>query len=254
MSFPNDPSPSVAQFVRSSFDSQNIEEAVGGEDAPTTDELKLRVPAIKASQSRIVTKEDLIARIYTMPSNFGRVFRAAVRPNSVNPLATSLYIISRNADNQLITSPDGLKKNLATYLNQFRLSNDAIDILDARIINIKVNFEIIADPTQNKNLIKQNAINKLKKYFNTKNFEIDQPIFINDIENILYNNDGVYTVHELKITNVTGTISVDASNIRVYSEVYYDIEANTDKKIIFTPPGGMFEIRFPEFDIKGQVN
>jgi len=256
MSFPNEPTPTVAQFVRSSFDSLNMESAAGGEDAPTTDELKLRVPAARSAQSRIVTKEDLIARVYTMPSNFGRVFRAATRPNPLNPLATSLYIISRNSDNQLVTSPDSLKKNLSTYLNQFRLSNDAIDILDAMVINIQIDFAIVVDPAQNKNLIKQNVISQLKKYFSIKNFEIDQPIYINDIENILYNNDGVYTVHELRITNINGTVGdgANGSDIRIYSDVVYDVEANTDKKIIFTPPGAIFEIRFPSYDIRCQVS
>jgi len=256
MSFPNDPVPSVAQFVRNSADSINEFRSSGGEDAPTIDELKLRAPAVKASQGRIVSKEDLLARIYTMPSNFGRVFRASQRPNPVNPLSTTIHILSRDADNKLIPSPDSLKNNLSTYLNQFRLSNDAYDILDALIVNIGITFTIMANPDQNKNIVKQNVINKLSEYFAIKNFEIDQPIVINDIENIIYNNTGVLSIVDLKFTNINGTIQgdpIEKTNTRVYSNSFYDLNANTDKKIIFPPGGGIFEVRYRDFDLQGVV-
>ena len=254
MSFPNDPTGAVAQFVRSSADAKNPKEAAGGEDAPTVDELKARAPSVKAAQSRIVSKPDLLARVYTMPSNFGRVFRASVRPDPNNPLASNLFVISRNAEKQLIISPDSLKRNLSTYLNQFRMSNDAIDILDAQVINIVVRFSIVVDPKINKNLVKQNVIKKLKDYFLIKNFEIDQAIFLADINNIIFNNPGVLSVDTLSLENINGGITFGEpsnSNVRVYSDVQFDVESNIDRQILFAPPGGIFEVRFPDFDIIG---
>jgi len=129
----------------------------------TIDELKARIPAVKASQSRIVSREDLLARVYTMPSNFGRVFRAAVHKSETNPLATELYIVSRDQDSKLTLSPDNLKNNLSTFINEFRLTNDAIDILDARIINILIDFDITAESSVNKQLVKQLVIEKIKQ-------------------------------------------------------------------------------------------
>lgn len=252
MSFPNDPSVTVSQFVHASVDAKNIKEASGGEDAPTVDDLKVRAPAVKAAQSRIVSKPDLLARVYTMPSNFGRVFRASVRPDGNNPLASNLYIISRNSSKQLIVSPDSLKDNLSTYLNQFRMSNDAIDILDAKVINLGIRFSLVIEPKANKNLVKQNVIKKLKDYFSIKNFEIDQPIFISDVRNIIFNNPGVLTISSLSFENFSGTKTQgDGSNARVYSDVQFDVDSNTDRDIIFAPPGGIFEIRHPEFDLVG---
>jgi hypothetical protein len=257
MSFPGNPTAEVSQFIRASIDTVNQTESSGGEDAPSSDELKLRIPAVKAAQSRIASREDLLARIYTMPANFGRVFRASVRPSANNPLASNVFIISRNRNSQLIVSPDSLKKNLSTYLNKYRMSNDAIDILDARVINFVVYFSITAQPGLNKNLVKQNIISKLKTYFNIKNFEIDQPVYLNDIENIIFNTAGVATISDLRIENIYGQISSagDEKNaaIRMYSDVQYDIKTNTENRILFTPPGGIFELRFPEFDIKGSI-
>ncbi len=113
--FPKNPSTSVAAFVQSSVDALNELEAGGGDDAPTLDELKLRIPGARAAQSRTVTKEDILARIYTIPANFGRVFRASVRSNPDNPNAARLFVICRNANNELVVAPDALKKNLAKY-------------------------------------------------------------------------------------------------------------------------------------------
>lgn len=256
ISFPEGPTNSIAQAIRSSIDTINYNQSAGGDDAPTADELKIRIPSVRASQNRIVTKEDLIARIYTMPSNFGRVFRASTTPDPNNPLASRVYIVSRNAKNQLIISPDSLKENLSTYLNKFRMSNDALDILDAKIVNIQIKFSIVADPKYgNKNIIKQNVIEKLKNYFNIKNFEIDQPILLNDLENIIYNNVGVLSVNDLKIENITGTANsnVDGGEPREYSGEQYDVKSNTEFKIVYPPLGGIFEIKYTDFDLKCNV-
>ena len=254
ISFPNNPSVTDAQFVRSSMDAVNFDSASGGEDAPTIDELKERVPGFKASQSRVVTKEDLLARIYTMPSNFGRVFRAAVHQSAINPLASELYIISRDSDSVLTVSPDRLKENIATYINEFRLTNDAIDILDARVVNVGIDFSISSEPGANRQLIKQLIVQKLKQYFDIKNFEIDQPVMINDIENIIFNSVGVLSVNRVDVINIFGDVlETSSSEARIYSSEQWDTKAATKNKIIFPPKGGMFEVRFKDFDIRGVI-
>ena len=63
-------------------------------------------------QSRVVSKDDLLARIYTLPSDFGRVFRAGIHQNPNNPLAAELYIICLDNKRKLTVAPDALKKNL----------------------------------------------------------------------------------------------------------------------------------------------
>jgi hypothetical protein len=249
ISFPNNPTPDVSQFVRQSIDAQNVASAAGGDDAPTIDELKQRVPAVQASQGRIVTKEDLLARVYTMPSNFGRVFRASIQPDPNNPLAARLFVISRDANQRLIISPDSLKTNLRRFLNEYRLISDAIDILDAQVINIKINFSIVVDPNFNTNLVLQNVINRLKNFFSIKNFEIDQPIVIAEIQNIIFNNPGVLTVNSIELKNLTGTVGT--TNPRGYSDIQFDVQANTDRGIILGPPGSIFELRYSNFDIVG---
>jgi hypothetical protein len=160
-----------------------------------------------------------------------------------------LYLLCKNTQNQLVLAPDILKKNLAVYLNQYRMISDAIDILDGRIINLQIAYDITADPTFNRQLVLQNVQGKLLSYFNTSNFQMDQPIVIDDVRNIIYNNIGVISVRGISITNVSGVVAS-----RQYSSVRYDVNTNLlNNSILVPPPGGMFEIRFPNSDITGRV-
>lgn len=248
ISFPNSPSPAIATAVRESLDAYNEERASGGSDAPSVDELKQRIPAAKNAQARIVSKEDLLGRIYKMPANFGRVFRASTRSNPNNPLAARLYIICRDAEDQLIIAPDSLKKNLALYLNSFRLISDAIDILDAQVINLKVEYTVVSEPKANKQLVLQNINSRLVDYFGIKNFDIDQPLVIDDIRNIIYNTQGVVSVQSLNVKNISGTVGT-----REYSDIQFDVQTNTNKGIIIGPAGSMFEVKYKNQDIVGSI-
>jgi len=246
--FPGNPLAAIAANVKGNIEVTNRLEASGGEDAPTSDDLKALIPSIRNSQERIVTREDLLSRVYTLPSNFGRVFRASVGSNPNNPLATQLFIVSRNQDSKLIISPDTLKQNLKTYLNPYRMISDAIDVLDARVLNLTVNFSILIDPALNRSTVLQSILAKLQTFFDIKNFHIDQPIVMSDVTNTIFTVPGVVSVNDLKFNNINGTV-----NNRTYSNETFDVSANTRQGVIFPPLGAIFEIRFPEYDVVGKV-
>lgn len=245
--FPNNPDATEQSQVRRSVEASNPVPSSGGEDAPTSDDLLALVPTIRNSQERIVTKEDLLTRVYTMPSNFGRVFRATVSKNPNNPLATRLYIISRNENNELITSPDTLKLNLKRYLNSYRMVSDAIDIMDASVVNLELFFQIVADPSLNKSLLLQSIITDLKTQFDVKNFNIGQPIVISDVVATIFSKPGVISVDTIKFNNMYGSIKN-----KTYSPVTFDVKGNTKRQIIYPPEGGIFEIKYPDINIIGK--
>lgn len=249
MTFPGNPSPAVAGAIRSSTEVTNKIGARGGEDAPDVERLKNLIPAIKNSQERIVTRPDLLARIYTIPANFGRVYRASVRSNPNNPLATQVFIVSRDAKKRLVTSPDTLKVNLVKYLNPYRMISDAIDILDARVINLALTFDVLIDPALNRSIVLQTALAKLQKTFDVKHANIDQPILISNVRNTVFSVPGIISINDISFTNMSGIVAN-----KQYSDVVYDINANTKQGIIFPPSGGIFEIRYPEVDIIGRTS
>ena len=234
--------------VRASVEVNNSKRAEGGEQPLTLNELKSTALAYQNSQSRIVTKADLVARIYAMPSNFGRVFRVGVRDNPNNPLASVVSIISRDSSGKLIISPDSLKNNLSSYLNQFRLISDAIDIVDTKVINLKIMYGITVEPTANSNSVLQRVNSELSSYMSINNFQIDQPIVKSDIVNIILNTIGVISLTSFKIACLTGS-----KDGRSYSNESISIKAQTSKSILYPPSGSIFELKYPDDDIVGHV-
>lgn len=248
LEFPLNPRLEIINLVRGSMGVINKTQAAGGEDAPTIDELKSLIPSARNAQERIVTKEDLLARIYSLPANFGRVFRAAVRANQNNPLSTQLHIICRTPDSRLIPAPDTLKENIRKYLNPYRLITDAIDILDASVVNLSFQFDIVIDPSLNQQTVLQSILSKLIEQFNTTKFSIDQPIVLSDIQNLIFNTPGVLSIVNIEFKNLNGE-----TNGRTYSNFNYDVKSNLRKGMLYPPEGGIFEFKYPEFDIIGRT-
>lgn len=246
--FPLNPSLDIMNSVKSSLAVQNRVAATGGEDSPSITDLKNLIPSMKNSQERIVTKEDLLARVYTIPSNFGRVYRAAVRSNPNNPLSTQLYIITRSAGNKLSYASDTLKENIRKYLEPYRLVTDAIDVLDAKIVNLKFTFDISVDPSLNQENILSKILQNLVQEFQITNFSIDQPIVLSDIENLIYATPGVISIIDKKFENLSG--NVDNRN---YSNISFNVKESTRKGILYPPEGGIFEFKFLDFDIIGRA-
>jgi hypothetical protein len=248
INFPRNPPVSESTKVRNSLEVANLDSASGGEDALSARELVALIPAVKNSQERIVTKEDLLARVYTMPSNLGRVFRASISPNPNNPLSTQLYIISRDSDQNLIASPDSLKINLRKYLNSYRMISDAIDIIDAQVVNLQLKFSVVVDPSLNRTAVLSAVLTKLQNLFDVRKMYIDQPILISDVTNLIYSVLGIVSVDSVQFINISGVVEN-----RAYSETIHDVKANTKRQMLFPPQGGIFEIRYPDVDIIAKV-
>lgn len=244
LKFPQNAKASEAAIVRSSIDVTNPLPAMDGDRAPTLEDLRSQIPAARNSQSRIITKPDLIARIYTLPNEFGRVFRVGIRPNPINSLASQIFIVSRARDGTLKMSSDTLKKNLRIYLNEFRAVSDAYDILDARIINFGIRIDVVAHPDSNKGQVAQGIISNLANLLALKNMQIDQPIASADIMNSILNSNGVVSLIDFDIVNLSGTIED-----RVYSDVSFNVDANTMQRMVVGQPGSIFELKFPANDI-----
>ena len=248
LAFPRNPPNSDAVKVRNSLEISNAMAASGGEDALTPRELIALIPAVKNSQERIVTKEDLLARVYTMPSNLGRVFRASITPNPNNPLSTQLFIISRDNNQRLIMSPDSLKLNLRKYLNSYRMISDAIDVLDAQVVNLQLKFTVVIDPSLNRTSVLSVVLSKLQKQFEIRKMYIDQPIIVSDVINTIYSTQGIVAVDSVELINISGIV-----DNRIYSDVVHDVKSNTKRQMLFPPTGGIFEIRYPDVDIIAKV-
>lgn len=235
--------------IRSSIAVINPDASFGGENQLSIDEMRFIAINSRSLQSRIVTKEDIISRVYTMPSNLGRVFRIAAINNPDNPFSASLYVICRNSDGKLVNSTDTLKKNLQIYLNKFRLISDSIDILDSPAVNIGINYTVTVDSTYNKSSVIRAINSKLSRFLTVDEFQIGTPIVKADLQKIITSIQGVISVPNISIINKSGTIFNS-----VYSDFVYPINTNDINGVVYPPLGGMFELKYPEFDIIGRAH
>ena len=248
MVFRGNPTTDEALQVRSSLAVVNNSSTGGGADAASIQDVKGLIATSVNSQNRIVTKQDLLARIYSMPTNFGRVFRAAVEPSPVNPLSNNLFVICKDSVGSLEIAPDSLKDNLSVYLNEYRLISDAVDILDAGIYNFGIEFEVLIRPGVERVGILRRIINAVAGEFRIDNFHIGQPIILDDISNIIINDRDVVSLVNLRVFPRVG----NQGGI-FYSNLSFGFEESTRLGILRPPTGGIFELKEPALDIIGSA-
>jgi hypothetical protein len=243
----------TANYIFNSLASNNPLAASGGKAGDTVEEIRQNTLSLVASQQRSVTADDYLIRALSMPSEFGSVSKAYIEQpkltdNQVSTIETlNLYILSQNSNGQLDYAGDALKNNLRTYLSQYRMIGDNIEIRDAFIINIEVNFEIIVLPNFNNSEVLLACITSLQNYFNINNWQLNQPIMLRDLYILLDKIQGTQTIKSITISNKAGTTSG-------YSQYAYDIAGATQNQVIYPSlDPSIFEVRYPTQDIKGKV-
>jgi hypothetical protein len=253
---------SMKNFINSSITVTNPKAARGGSDGDSIEDIRLNTMANFSTQGRTITREDYIIRALSMPPQFGSVAKAyivqddqiALNPGSYslehripNPLAMNLYVMGYNSSKELATLNTATKTNLATYLEEFRTLTDAINIKDAFVINIAIDFEVTAFKNYNNQSVILDCINELKSYFNIDKWQINQPIIITDIKNVIGGVKGVQTVESVTFSNKSGALSG-------YSQYKYPLDTATKNEVIYPSlDPSIFELKYPNTDIKGRV-
>ena len=254
--------------ARASVVVNNEQPATGGGNAESLDEIKQNALANFAAQGRVVTKEDFIIRTYSMPPRLGAVMKAYIVQDEQlnesevkqkkendekiinrisNPLAMNLYTLGYTGDKKLVSVNQAIKTNLKNYLGQFRMLTDAINIKDAFIINIGVNFDVVPVPTENANVVLLRCIETVKQFFNIDKWQINQPILVADLQRDLFLTEGVSNIPTLEIVNKYDT------DLNYSGNVYNIQEATRDNIVYPSLDPSIFEVKFPNTDIQGRV-
>ena len=248
-----------AQAV-SSLAVTNPNPATGGKYSEDINEIRQNALASFAAQNRAVTKEDYIIRAYSLPSKYGSIAKAYITRDTQlttesifnsdriqNSLGLNFYVLGYDVDGKLTTVNDATKENLKTYLNHYRILTDAINIRDAYIINLGIEFDVITLPDQNANQVVLRCIDKLKQYFDVRRWQINQPIIISNIYTELDRVEGVQTVVNVRLKNLND-VSLG------YSQHAYNIDQSTKDGILFPSlDPSIFEIKYPNNDIIGRA-
>ena len=251
---PNLSNSTLANQIFNSVAANNVLAADGGMDGDTVEEIRQNSLGNFQNQLRTVTTQDYLIRALSMPSNLGVIAKAHAQPQKIGdyqagelPTVLDLYILSYDIDKKLRTASVLLKRNLQTYLSEYRMINDSINIKDAYIINIGVNFDIIVAPNFNNSETITKCIDSLTNYFNIDKWQVNEPIILKDLYILLDKVQGVQTVKSVVVNNLTGT-SLG------YSDFAYDVNGATINEVVYPSIDPMvFELKYPNKDIKGRV-
>lgn len=277
---------SLLTTVKNSLRISNPNPAVGGKDEESVEEIRQNALANFGSQNRTVTIDDYISRIYSIPSRFGSIAKVTVISNSnlsisknqtllngftdnnnqttliddslennfrkvnfdvSNPFSLNLYVLSYNSNKNLTQTNDALVYNIRQYLQKYKIISDSVNIIDGYIINIGIDFKILVYNNFNKKDVLDQCLQKAKDFFNIDKWYFNQPININQFELELAKVEGVQSVAEVKFNNLT-------QNNGEYSPHEYNLSEATHNKIIYPSlDPSVFEIKYPDNDIRGAV-
>lgn len=236
----------------------NPQAAQGGKDGDTPEEIRQNAMAAFAAQRRAVTRADYSVRALTLPSKYGNIAKAYAAQEQLrslesttdqiidsNPLAVSLYVLAYDNDRKLTTASSTLKNNIKTYISEYRMLTDAVNIRDAFVVNIGVEYEIVVLPEYNAREVLRRAQEAVRDFFDVSRWTINQPIELSKLYTAIDRVKGVQSAENIKITN-----KVDG----IYSNIAYDPEAARKKNVIYPSYDPMiFEVKYPDRDIVGRI-
>ena len=239
-------STSTLNVVKNSLEVTNEEPIVGAVSNPTSGEIKQRIFDTFPTQNRAVTQADYENVAYRLPAKFGSIKRCSVQKDADSLKRNlNMYVVSEDAQGLLTTTNSTIKDNLKTWLDQYRMINDTIDILDPYIINVGISFVIKSAHGVDKFTLLDRAISALADKYSTA-FFMGEPLYISEIYQVLKDDPEILDVTKVMITNKSGTN---------YSSNIININKNLspDGSYLMVPRNAILEIKYPSVDIKGKV-
>jgi len=271
--------------IKNSLRVNNPLSSTGGNGADTNEEIRLNSILNFSAQNRIVTEEDYLLRIYSLPTYLGNIAKSYVESNTTrevqysglirgitttqndeivdltplnaldrrkflqsnNPFTNNLYVLGYDVNKKLSQINPATLQNLVSYLNNYKILSDKVNIIDGYIINIGIEFKITVFQGFNKRDVLNNCIETVKSFFNIDYWGFNQPINLSQLSFEIMKNEGVQSIIEIKVKNLT----IDDGN---YSPISYDINIAQQNNIIYpSKDPSVFEVKFPNSDIKGLV-
>ena len=232
--------------IRQTIDVTNEEPIVGNVSMPSTNEIKQRIYDTFPTQNRAVTQADYENVAYRMPPKFGSIKRVSVQKDPDSQKRNlNMYVISEDPAGKLIKSNSSIKNNLKTWVNQYRMINDTIDILDPYILNFSVEFVVRPQRASDKFEVIDRCSDTLRKHF-SKTFFIGESLYISDVYKVLKDVAGVLDVSRVRVFCKSGSRYSDAS-------IVVNENLSGDGSMLVVPKNAILEMKYPDADIVGKI-
>lgn len=230
----------------SEFEVENEERVVGQVSLPSIDEVRELALAANASQNRAVTKNDYVSILYRMPAKYGNLKRVNVLQDKDSfKRNLNAYVLAQDENGSLVKASTTLKRNLKSWITNYKMMNDTIDILDGNIVNIGINFEVISGIGENKVKVLSDCLQALKVSLGGK-LNMGEPLVLGRLYKVLNDVDGVEDTKTVTVVKKTGSS---------YSSVVYDVNERlkSSGRILTVAENAVLEIKYFDTDVTGVV-
>ena len=246
----NGPSQSVNTTVINSLACNNVTAAIGGANAPSTEEVRQYVTYNFAAQNRAVTINDYESILRNMPSQFGAPGKVAITEEN-NKI--KIKMLSYDVEGKLTeVVSNTLKNNVANYLSNYRMINDYISIETANVIDLSVNVDVVLDASQNQGSVVAKIIDIISNYFSPLQRQMGENVYVSEIRRLVQNENGVISISDISFINNVGGQYSSSQTSQPYSDpATREIGLITDT--IFAEPTQIYQIRYPNKDINVRV-
>jgi hypothetical protein len=246
----NGPSQSVNTTVINSLSCNNVTAAIGGANAPSTEEVRQFVTYNFAAQNRAVTINDYQSILRNMPSQFGAPGKVAITEEN-NKI--KIKMLSYDAEGKLTeVVSNTLKSNVANYLSNYRMINDYISIETANVVDLSVNVDVVLDASQNQGSVVAKIIDIISTYFSPLQRQMGENVYVSEIRRLIQSENGVISISDMSFINNVGGQYSSSQTSQPYSDpATKEIGLITDT--IFAEPTQIYQIRYPNKDINVRV-
>ncbi len=248
--FVNGPSESTNTTVVNSLTCNNVTAAIGGSNAPTTEEVRQYVSYNFAAQNRAVTINDYESIIRNMPSQFGAPGKVAITEENNKIKVKMLSYDSTGKLTEVISNT--LKNNVANYLSNYRMINDYISIESANVIDLSVNVDVVLDASQNQGGVVAKIIELITNYFSPLQRQMGENVYVSELRRQIQSENGVISISDMKFFNQVGGQYSSSQTSQSYSDPTTR-EIGLVADTIFAEPTQIYQIRYPNTDINVRV-
>lgn len=248
----NGPNPQTNRTVKSSLRVNNPVPAFGGGGEPSTEQIKKMIRYNFSSQNRAVTLKDYVVLIDKMPGRFGIPFRSNVSERQ-NKIEVSILGVD-NTGKLTNQSTNTLKENIASWLADYRMINDYVLVKDGRVFDLAFDIDVFIDKTFSEGEVVTGIISSVRDYFDIKKWDMGDNIFMSQLIENINNVGGVLNVTDFKVFNKVGEgkYSNNLTNQSILDFTTNQINL-TEDYVLFAEYDSMFQVRFPQTDIRVRV-
>jgi hypothetical protein len=246
----NGPSNNINQNVINSLNVRNVTAAIGGANQPSIEEARNMVSFNFAAQNRAVTVNDYNALVKRMPGKYGAPAKVAIteKDNKIN-----IEILSYDESGKLTQQVSNtLKQNIANYLSNYRMINDYISVNVAKVIDLEYDISVVLESSENQGQIITRIIDVVNNAMSPAVRDLGENVYVSELRRDIQNVAGVVSLTSIDVYNKVGGQYSSSETSQSYSNSSTrQIQLVDDT--IFAEPSQVYQVRFPEKDIKVRV-